>query len=148
VPSVREFLERLRPSGTPGAPSAAGVPVDRVAEVAAELRPLFDALDSVQADAERIRQEATDEAKRIREDGTERARALLADATQRAGAERAAAAAAVEAKREVVVQAILESAQARAREITANATARMPAFESEVQRRAWDQLLTLGGVDR
>ena len=55
MPSVREFLERLRPSGTPGAPSAAGVPVDRVAEVAAELQDVFDALDTVQVDGAEAR---------------------------------------------------------------------------------------------
>lgn len=148
MPSVREFLERLRPSGTPGAPSAAGVPVDRVAEVAAELEPVFDALDAVQTEAERTRQQAAEEAKRIREDGHERARAISADATQKAGAERASAAAAVEARRETVVHAILDTARTRAADIARSADERMPAFADEAQRQAWTRLSAIAEQDR
>lgn len=148
MPSVREFLERLRPSGTPGAPSAAGVPVDRVAEVAAELQPVFDALDSVQADAERIRQQAAEQAKRLREDGNERAQSIAADATQRASAERAAAAAAVEARREMVVHGILDTAHLRADDIARSAEERMPAFAGEVQREAWNRLSAMAEQDQ
>ncbi|GAA1331576.1 hypothetical protein GCM10009647_071660 [Streptomyces sanglieri] len=55
--SLRDFLERFRPAGTPGA-SAAGVPVDRTAERASELEPTLAQLMDVQREAARIRASA------------------------------------------------------------------------------------------
>ena len=41
MPRVRDVLYRFRPAGAPGAASSAGVPVDRSADLAAELEPVF-----------------------------------------------------------------------------------------------------------
>ncbi len=79
---VRDFLERLRPSGTPGAPSVAGVPADRLAERSTELEAVFALLEDVQAaggpDPARL---PSEEARRRREVAHERA-----DAHRRRGA--------------------------------------------------------------
>ena len=45
MPALETFLHRLRIHGVPGAAGAAGVPVDRAAEVTAELAPIFDLLE-------------------------------------------------------------------------------------------------------
>ena len=145
MPSVREFLERLRPSGTPGAPSAAGVPVDRVAEVAAELEPVFTALDEIQARATRMRDEARAAAAERRERGREQARSILDEASRRSGAERAEAAAAVKARSAAVVQGILEAAQSDAEQIRATAAQRMPGFGEDIANLAWETVTRTEG---
>jgi vacuolar-type H+-ATPase subunit E/Vma4 len=145
MPSVREFLERLRPSGTPGAPSAAGVPVDRMAEVAAELEPVFAALDDAQAEAARIRAEGRQEASRRREQGLEEARSVLDEATRRSGAERADAAALVKARSESVVRDITAAAQRDADGIRATAEERLPDFGADIAEQAWARLHQLAG---
>jgi hypothetical protein len=42
--TLRDLLQRFRPSGAPGAATAAGVPADRRARAEAELEPVFAAL--------------------------------------------------------------------------------------------------------
>jgi hypothetical protein len=89
VPGARDFLQRFRPVGTPGAATVSGVPADRVVEVTAELEPVFAALEDVAADAARIRAAADDEAARRRERGVEQAAAVVAAARRQAEADRA-----------------------------------------------------------
>ncbi|WP_317440835.1 hypothetical protein [Streptomyces collinus] len=81
--SLRDFLERFRPAGTPGA-SATGVPADRTAERAAELDPVFARLTDVQRQAARIRAGAEERAEVLRRDAAREAEHLLADARERA----------------------------------------------------------------
>ncbi|MFF4964383.1 hypothetical protein [Streptomyces sp. NPDC001037] len=81
--SLRDFLERFRPAGTPGA-SATGVPADRAAERAAELQPALDRLTDVQREAIRIRAAAERRAQALRQEASEEAERLLADARERA----------------------------------------------------------------
>jgi hypothetical protein len=93
MPRVRDVLQRFRPSGAPGAATAAGVPADRAHELAAELEPVFALL----ADTERECADIVDRARRaesgIRVREAERARGVLAAGRARVEAERAAAAA-------------------------------------------------------
>ncbi|HEU4349929.1 MAG TPA: hypothetical protein VFR35_19300, partial [Actinoplanes sp.] len=66
MPRARDFLERLRPAGVPGAAGPAGVPADRVSEIAAELEPVFAALAGVEDEVRLRREAATAEAARRR----------------------------------------------------------------------------------
>ncbi|CAL2057002.1 protein of unknown function [Streptomyces murinus] len=86
--SLRDFLERFRPTGTPGA-SAAGVPADRTAERAAELEPALARLTDAQQEAERIRAAARRTAEALRRDAAREAEQIVAAARERAPAVRA-----------------------------------------------------------
>jgi vacuolar-type H+-ATPase subunit H len=69
------------------------VPADRLAEISAELEPVFELLADTEAAADRIRRAAEHDAKRTVADATIRAEVLVADASVRAEAARADAAA-------------------------------------------------------
>lgn len=77
MPGWRDFLDRFRPAGAPGAPSPGGIPVDRAAAAAAELMPLLERLDSVQDEAGRLEATAREQAAQIRRAGSEEAAALV-----------------------------------------------------------------------
>jgi len=142
VPGVREFLERLRPSATPGAPSASGVPADRPKERSSELEGAFASLAGVQAEVERIRTEATAEARARRESGAERARAIIDEARRNAEAERASAAASVRADAQSMVERILVDGRRDAAEILDRARARLPELAESVAGEARVELST------
>ncbi|MGH3462272.1 MAG: hypothetical protein ACRDP9_12430, partial [Kribbellaceae bacterium] len=86
---TRDFLERFRPAGTPGAAAIAGVPADRVAELSAELAQVFDALADTEEEAARIRRDAAAEAERRQDRARQRARGLVAEAGREAALHRA-----------------------------------------------------------
>lgn len=147
---VARILERLRPAGAPGTPAPAGVPVDRVAELAAELGPVLIRLDAVQAQCDRIRSEATAEADRRRV-AVERARQLVAEGGRAAETERSAAAAAVEHKvtaetaaaREAAkhsAAAVRERAETRTVALVDRVVATVLALADEPGQAAWDRL--------
>jgi vacuolar-type H+-ATPase subunit H len=138
---VRDFLERLRPSGTPGAPSIAGVPADRVAERSTELEAVFALLEDVQAGVGRMGSAAEEQARHRRDVAHERADAILAEARRRAEAERAAAAASAQAGASEEVRAIHAGAQARARAIAEDARASRGALAASVREQARAELL-------
>ena len=138
---VRDFLERLRPSGTPGAPSVAGVPADRVAERATELEAVFALLDDVQDEVARIGSAADQEARRRREVAHQQADAIVAEARRMAEAERSAAAASAQAGAAEQAQAISAGARARAAAIAAESRAREPALVASVLEQARADLL-------
>ncbi|MFJ9865694.1 hypothetical protein [Streptomyces sp. NPDC101165] len=81
--SLRDFLERFRPTGTPGA-AATGVPADRAAERAAELEPALGRLAAVQQEAARIRAAADEAAETIRQDASREAASIVAAAREQA----------------------------------------------------------------
>ncbi|MFJ8849700.1 hypothetical protein [Streptomyces sp. NPDC102437] len=81
--SLRDFLERFRPAGTPG-PSATGVPADRTAERVAELEPTLTQLMDVQREAARIRASADEAAEAVRRDAAREAAELVAAARAQA----------------------------------------------------------------
>lgn len=81
--SLRDFLERFRPAGTPGA-SATGIPADRMAERAAELEPALARLTDVQQQVARIRAAAQEAAEVLRQNAVREAEHLLAVAREQA----------------------------------------------------------------
>jgi vacuolar-type H+-ATPase subunit H len=138
---VRDFLERLRPSGTPGAPSVAGVPADRLAERATELEAVFAALADVQAEVGRIGSEAELAARRRRQEAREQADAILAEARRQAEAERAAAAASARVGAAEQARAIGADAQGRASRIADEARAHRAELVASVVEQARAELL-------
>jgi hypothetical protein len=95
MPRVRDLLYRFRPSGAPGAATAAGVPADRALEQAVELEPVFGSLSQTQHDCAEIVRWALREAEAIRAREADTARVVLATARSLEAAERADAAARV-----------------------------------------------------
>lgn len=143
MPSARDFLERLRPSGTPGAPSASGVPADRAAERSAELESVFSRLAGVQVEAEQLRSRGQEEAQCRRDAAAERARAIVSEARRRVEAERAAAAASGQAEAKELARMIGTDAQAEATALAGRARDRQSAFVELVVRRARAELSDL-----
>lgn len=123
---TRDFLQRFRPAGAPGAAAAVAVPADRRAELVAELEPVFARLSAVEDERRRLLAEASAAAERLRAAGRAQAAELVADAGARAAAERSAAAerarsAAAAADAELIVRARAEAERVRRR-----AAARLP----------------------
>ncbi|MFD8723009.1 hypothetical protein ACFV2H_34835 [Streptomyces sp. NPDC059629] len=81
--SLRDFLERFRPTGTPGA-AVTGVPPDRAAERAAELAPALARLTAVQQEAARIRAAGREAAETIRRDAGREAEGIVVAAREQA----------------------------------------------------------------
>ena len=132
MPQWRDFLERLRPAGTPGAAARPGVPADRSAEAAAELTPLLLLLDDVQDQAQRMRRDAVDRADEIRQAAQREADQIVARARLHAQSVRAeteakarSRATAVWADRQAQNTAEIERLQKRAAE-------RMPHYVDQV----------------
>ena len=139
--TVRDFLERLRPSGTPGAPSMSGVPADRLLERTAELEPVFERLADVQAEAELIRTNAAARSERRRLAATDEARSIVAEARRLAEADRGAAAAVAHAEARSRAEQIVSESREEAAAIEADAEARLPAFVHLVREHARADLL-------
>jgi hypothetical protein len=121
---ARDFLERFRPSGTPGAAARPGVPADRLAERSAELEPLLALLAEAEAEAAQIRAVALRDADLRRREGQDRARAVLAAGRRQVVADRA----------EIVAQALRQSA-AEAAAVRAAAEAEAEAIRTRVKQR-------------
>ena len=88
----RQFLGRFRPAAVPGPAAAAGVPVDRRVEAAAELAPVFALLAEVESEIDMITAEGAERARRIRRDAERASATMVADAEAAARQIRAAAA--------------------------------------------------------
>ncbi|MGZ4614831.1 MAG: hypothetical protein ACXV4A_04665 [Actinomycetes bacterium] len=129
----RDFLARFRPVGTPGSAAAAGVPVDRIAELGVELGPVLDALADTQAQAAAIRSAAAEDVLRRRRDGQARAEALLAAASSRAEADRLSALARARAEADTEVARAVAAAQAEAAAIEDRVADRLPALVERVR---------------
>jgi hypothetical protein len=91
MPRVRDVLHRFRPSGAPGAATAAGVPVDRATELAAELQPVLALLEETERECADILERARVEESAIRARSADRARGVLVSGHALAEAERVAA---------------------------------------------------------
>ncbi|MGC9669777.1 hypothetical protein ACNTMW_24925 [Planosporangium sp. 12N6] len=126
MPRVRDFLDRFRPAGAPGAASGAGVPVDRRAAVEAELVPVLAALDEAQRECARLRQAAETRAAEIRAEAAARAEQITARAAADAAATRARAAAAVRRSADDEIAELNERADRDADEVRRAARQRAP----------------------
>ncbi len=134
MPRSRDILQRFRLAGTPGAASAAGVPADRVAEIAAELAPVIARVADAQTEADRIRAEAAHDAERRRAEALRRAGDLVASAHREAAAERADAA--LRVRRQVEAEGARTQAAGAddAAAVRRRATERLPGYVDRVTR--------------
>ncbi|WNM32134.1 hypothetical protein RKE30_17800 [Streptomyces sp. Li-HN-5-11] len=123
--SLRDFLERFRPTGAPGA-AATGVPADRAAERAAELEPALARLTAVQQEAARIRTEARRSAEEIRRDASREAEGIVAAARDRAPQVRRQTAAPILHSAVQEAEAVRASGVRVAEEVLRRARERMP----------------------
>lgn len=129
MPGLRDYLDRFRPAGGPGA-GATGVPADRSRELQAELTMVLALLDDVHAECASAVVQARGDAERIVAAARGEA-AAVAD-----GADRRARVARDEAAREVLAAARAEAAATVARadqqasQVRARARLRIPALAS------------------
>lgn len=132
MPRGRELLERFRPVGTPGAAAARGVPADRVAELAAELAPVFELLEATQQECGELRQTARIEATARRTAAAVEAEAALSNARREAQSVRAAAASALTQAADAAAEETLEAARGAAAAVRDAAARRLPELEGAV----------------
>ena len=127
MPGLRDYLDRFRPAGAPGA-GGTGVPVDRSRELEAELTTVLALLDGVHAECAGVVARARRDAERIVVAAHAEAATMTGDADRRARAARD------EAAWEVLAAARTEAADtvARARQqalrIGERAEQRIPAL--------------------
>ncbi|MGN6577896.1 MAG: hypothetical protein ACTHKG_19660 [Nocardioides sp.] len=145
MPRSRDILQRFRPAGTPGAASNVGVPADRVAEIGAELAPVFSALAEAQEQAAAIRAEASSEAEHRRQQTLERAASVVAAARRDEAAERSAAALRTSTKVTEESAALRAGAERDVEELRRRAAERMPALVDRVVSRTRAALDTANG---
>jgi hypothetical protein len=122
---VSDLLQRLRPVGAPGAAGPVAVPIHAEDVLAAELEPLFDALEPVAAQCESIRAAAARSADEEIAAAQRDAERLIADATSRAPAERAAAAARIRQAADAEADAMTADADRAAARLTASGRQRL-----------------------
>lgn len=143
--STREFLERLRLAGTPGAPALSGVPADRTGERSAELQGVLASLDAVQDQARAIRAQAEAEAARRRRAAVDRAAAVLAAARRDAETERRTAADRGRVTAAHEVDAVAAAAAAEAAEVARRAAERRDGLVDRIVAEARHELDRLVG---
>lgn len=129
---ARDFLERFRPSGTPGAAARPGVPADRQAERSAELEPLLALLAEAEAEVAQIRAAAQLGADLRRREGRDRAQAVLAAGRGQVVADRAEIVAQAQWQGAAEAAAVRAAAEAEAEEIRTRVEQRMPALVERV----------------
>lgn len=132
MPRSRDFLDRFRPAGTPGAAAKTGVPADRVAELSAELEPILALLADAEREVDAIRAEAMRLSEGVRHQADERARDLVATARRDAEAERSDAAASVRKWAETETAETLAAAERDAAEVRRRGAELMPAYVDRV----------------
>lgn len=129
---VRDILYRFRPAGSPGAPGTAGVPVDRGADLAAELAPVFAHLAEAETACTALVEGVRRDAAARRRRAVDSAHALVAQARDQATVERAAAAAAAERAGEPELAALRADAEQEAVELGGRAAERTPEHVARV----------------
>lgn len=129
---ARNLLQRFRPAGAPGAAGSVGVPTDVEHTAAAELAPVFAALEPTVAQCDRLRADAAGraEAAYARSEQDNAHRAALAAA--RAPAERAASAARLRDAGDAGIEALLTAARADAARVEAEGRTRIPELVTQV----------------
>jgi hypothetical protein len=134
VPRVRDLLYRFRPSGAPGAATAAGVPVDHAARLAAELDTVFARLADTEQECAALLAEGRRRSEEIRRRDEERVRSLVAGAEVRAESERAAAATATRDAGRADTTAVREAADRGAADLATRARAGFPEYLAGVEQ--------------
>ncbi|WP_169987988.1 hypothetical protein [Microbispora sp. H10836] len=129
---LRDFLQRFRPAGVPGAAAPAGVPADYAVDQAAELEAVFSALEETWARCAHERLRARSSAEETRTRARAQAAAVLSAARLEAEAARAEAASAARRTSEQESDALLRDATGSAGVIRRRAAARMPEMVARV----------------
>jgi hypothetical protein len=142
---VSDLLQRLRPVGAPGAAGPVAVPVHADDVLAAELAPLFDALQPVLTECAAIRSTAAKAAAAEIAAAEQDARRVIADAVARAPAERAAAAARIRRTADVAADALIADADTAAAQLVARGRQRLGALADVVIARL-RATITAGGA--
>lgn len=138
---TRDFLDRFRPAGAPGAAARAGVPADRVRELAAEVGPVLALLDEVHAECGRIIGDAERQSALIAAEAQAEVARIGREAERRARAARDEATSAVLAQARAEAQEAAAGAERQALAVRRRAGRRMP----ELVAAAVD--LIRGGLD-
>ena len=127
MPALRDYLDRFRPAGAPGA-GGTGVPADRSRELEAELTTVLALLDGVHAECAGVVAQARRDAERIVEAARDEAAAVTDAADRRA-----------RAARDEAVREVLDAARAEAVGIVARADQQA----LRVRDRAWQRIPAL-----
>jgi hypothetical protein len=128
MPRMRDILQRFRPTSAPGAASTGGVPADRTADMAAELRPVLAMLEATQATCRTIASDADLEAERIRSQAREQARTIRDEGPERAATERAEAASRVSRDGRTEAERRSEAARSTVDQLTGHARELLPEY--------------------
>jgi hypothetical protein len=126
VSQARDFLDRFRPAGAPGAAARAGVPADRAAELAAEVEPVLALLDGTYAECQQIIAAARQDADRITAESQAEVAAIGQEGGRQARTARDEAAAEVLAQARAQAQAAAADAAEQAHHIRRLAARRLP----------------------
>jgi len=141
VPAVGDVLRRFRSLGVPGAPAPLGVPLDRSAAVAAELAPVFRALEGTERRAPELVERAAGQADRLRARAQAEAERILSRAQAEATRVRAETSAETLAAADAQCAVLLDEARVQVERIARLSAERAPALAEEITRR----VLALGG---
>jgi uncharacterized membrane protein YccC len=142
---ARDVLYRFRPAGAPGAASATGVPADRVADLTAELQPLFAELTRTERECADIIARAGLAAAQVHAQAMDRAAGLVPVARERVDGERAAAVARVRERGAQESAAALAAAEQDAAQVHRRAEERMASFVDSVLASVGELVDTLMG---
>jgi vacuolar-type H+-ATPase subunit H len=129
VPGLRDYLDRFRPAGAPGA-GGTGVPADRSGELEAELIAVLALLDDVHAECAGVVAQARLDAERIVAAARTEAAAMADGADRRARAARDEAAQEVLAAARAEAVGIMARANQQASRVRDRARQRIPALAS------------------
>lgn len=132
MPRVRDLLYRFRPAGAPGAATPAGVPADHIAELEAELEPVFAEFAGVERDIAQLGAEARRAADETRRHAAQRAHAIVKAATDQQDAERAAAGQRLRQQSAMASDALLAAAAQEASALRNRVACRLPACVERV----------------
>jgi hypothetical protein len=130
--NLNEFLHRFRLHGVPGAARPAGVPADLPSERAAELAPVFAALEPVLRRTEDLRAAAARDASVLTQQAAAAGRERVERARRRAGDEAAAEAASALAGLDSELRRQLAEAGRDAERLEVRASDRIPALATRI----------------
>jgi hypothetical protein len=132
---LERFLRRFRPFViAPGMAAPATVPVDRTADIMAELARLLASIDEIEDECDRIEAEAEDRSREVAMSANLEAARLASDAQEMASTEHAAACAERRRFHEDAIRARRQIAEREARRIERTARDRIPDVVDEVRR--------------
>jgi hypothetical protein len=132
---VSDLLQRLRPVGAPGAAGPVAVPAHADDVLAAELAPVFDALEPVLVECDAIRSTAATAAAAEIAAAEQDARRVIADAVSRAPGERAAAAARIRRTADAAADALIADADTAAAQLVTDGRERLGMLADRVIAR-------------